>query len=58
MSVIILGIESSCDETSASVVKDGYVISNYIANQTIHQNMVELYRAGFKSTSAEYYSSC
>ena len=37
MSVIILGIESSCDETSASVVKDGYVISNYIANQTIHQ---------------------
>ncbi len=37
MSVIILGIESSCDETSASVVKDGYIVSNYIANQTIHQ---------------------
>lgn len=37
MSVIILGIESSCDETSASIVKDGEVLSNYIANQTIHE---------------------
>ncbi len=37
MSTLILGIESSCDETSAAIVKDGYVLSNYIANQTIHQ---------------------
>ena len=37
MSTIILGIESSCDETSASIVKDGYVLSNYIANQKIHE---------------------
>ena len=34
---IILGIESSCDETSASVCVDGAILSNVIANQTIHQ---------------------
>lgn len=33
---IILGIESSCDETSASVCVDGEILSNVIANQTIH----------------------
>lgn len=36
--VTILGIESSCDETSASVLRDCHVLSNYIANQTIHEN--------------------
>ncbi|TAF45791.1 MAG: tRNA (adenosine(37)-N6)-threonylcarbamoyltransferase complex transferase subunit TsaD [Sphingobacteriales bacterium] len=35
---IILAIESSCDETSASVCIDGKIVSNIIANQTIHQN--------------------
>ncbi|MBC7913420.1 MAG: tRNA (adenosine(37)-N6)-threonylcarbamoyltransferase complex transferase subunit TsaD [Pyrinomonadaceae bacterium] len=34
---IILGIESSCDETSASICKDGEILSNSIANQVIHQ---------------------
>ncbi len=33
---IVLGIESSCDDTSASVCIDGEVVSNIIANQTIH----------------------
>jgi N6-L-threonylcarbamoyladenine synthase len=33
---IILGIESSCDETSASICVDGGILSNVIANQTIH----------------------
>ena len=32
----ILGIESSCDDTSASVIYNGKVISNVIANQEIH----------------------
>ncbi len=32
----VLGIETSCDETSASVVKDGTVLSNIIASQHIH----------------------
>ncbi|HEY0732527.1 MAG TPA: tRNA (adenosine(37)-N6)-threonylcarbamoyltransferase complex transferase subunit TsaD [Chitinophagaceae bacterium] len=33
----ILAIESSCDETSASVCIDGKIMSNYIANQTVHE---------------------
>ena len=34
---VILAIESSCDETSASVCVDGKILSNYIANQTVHE---------------------
>lgn len=34
---VILGIESSCDETSASVCVDGKVINNEIASQAIHE---------------------
>ena len=34
---VILGIESSCDETSASICADGHILSNVIANQTIHE---------------------
>ena len=37
MSVNILGIESSCDDTSASVIKDGVMLSNIIANQKVHE---------------------
>lgn len=33
----ILGIESSCDETSASICIDGKIYSNIIANQTVHE---------------------
>ena len=36
MSVIILAIESSCDDTSAAIIKDGVVLSNCIANQEVH----------------------
>ncbi|MFK7900125.1 MAG: tRNA (adenosine(37)-N6)-threonylcarbamoyltransferase complex transferase subunit TsaD, partial [Cyclobacteriaceae bacterium] len=36
MKNIILAIESSCDETSASVIKNGIVLSNIIASQKIH----------------------
>jgi len=35
-SVTILGIESSCDDTSAAVLRDGILLSNVIANQQIH----------------------
>ncbi len=37
MSTIILGIESSCDDTSAAVVKDGYLLSNIVSNQAVHE---------------------
>jgi N6-L-threonylcarbamoyladenine synthase len=33
---LILGIESSCDETSASVIRDRRVLSNIIATQEVH----------------------
>lgn len=32
-----MAIESSCDETSASVCVDGKIMSNFIANQTVHE---------------------
>ncbi len=38
MSIYILGIESSCDDTSASVIKDRQILSNIIANQDIHKS--------------------
>ena len=34
--MIVLGIETSCDETAASVCKDGKIISNIISRQVIH----------------------
>lgn len=37
MSVIILGIESSCDDTSAAVISDGLLLSNVIASQKVHE---------------------
>lgn len=38
MNVTILGIESSCDDTSAAVIRDGYLLSNLIANQKVHES--------------------
>ncbi len=35
--VYILGIESSCDDTAAAVLHNGKVLSNIIANQSIHE---------------------
>jgi N6-L-threonylcarbamoyladenine synthase len=37
MSPTILAIESSCDETSASVIRSGKVLNNVIASQSVHQ---------------------
>lgn len=34
---IVLGIESSCDDTSASIVADGLMLSNVIASQKVHE---------------------
>jgi N6-L-threonylcarbamoyladenine synthase len=36
MAVTILAIESSCDDTSVAGVRDGFVLSNLIANQDVH----------------------
>jgi N6-L-threonylcarbamoyladenine synthase len=37
LSITILAIESSCDETSAAVCRDGKILSNIIANQEVHK---------------------
>ena len=34
--VYILGIESSCDDTSAAVIRDGILLSNVTASQAVH----------------------
>ena len=38
MADIILGIESSCDDTSAAVIRDGVLLSNVIASQDVHRS--------------------
>ncbi len=35
--IYILGIESSCDDTSASVIKNDEILSNIVANQEVHR---------------------
>ena len=37
MNITILGIESSCDDTSAAVIENGILLSNRIAGQKVHQ---------------------
>jgi N6-L-threonylcarbamoyladenine synthase len=37
MSLLLLAIESSCDETSAAIVRDGKLLNNVIASQSIHR---------------------
>jgi len=37
MDVTILGIESSCDDTSAAVIRNGVMLSNVIAGQKVHE---------------------
>ncbi|MFO7977990.1 MAG: tRNA (adenosine(37)-N6)-threonylcarbamoyltransferase complex transferase subunit TsaD [Bacteroidales bacterium] len=38
MSIYILGIESSCDDTSAAIIKDRKILANIIANQEVHKD--------------------
>lgn len=38
MSITILGIESSCDDTSAAIVRDCVLVSNVIASQKVHES--------------------
>jgi N6-L-threonylcarbamoyladenine synthase len=36
--ITVLGIESSCDDTSAAVLRNGCLLSNLMANQEVHRN--------------------
>lgn len=35
--ITILGIESSCDDTSAAIIRDGVIMSNIVASQKVHE---------------------
>ena len=35
--IIIMGIESSCDDTSAAIIRDGEILSNVVASQKVHE---------------------
>ncbi len=35
--IIILGIESSCDDTSAAIINNGVILSNVVAGQKVHE---------------------
>ena len=37
MDITILGIESSCDDTSAAVIRNGVLLSSVIASQAVHE---------------------
>ncbi|MDD3405345.1 MAG: tRNA (adenosine(37)-N6)-threonylcarbamoyltransferase complex transferase subunit TsaD [Paludibacteraceae bacterium] len=37
MDITILGIESSCDDTSAAIIHNGVLLSNVIASQSVHE---------------------
>jgi len=53
---LVLGIESSCDETSAAIVEDGYrVLANEVASQTLlHAPMGGGARGGLAPASGEH----
>ncbi|MBL4658599.1 MAG: tRNA (adenosine(37)-N6)-threonylcarbamoyltransferase complex transferase subunit TsaD [Flavobacteriales bacterium] len=36
--IIILGIESSCDDTSAAISRNGKILANLVANQEVHSS--------------------
>ena len=40
--LVILGIESSCDDTSAAILRGSKVLSNIVANQSIHEKFFRL----------------
>ncbi len=54
MDTIILGIESSCDDTSAAVIRNGVLLSNVVSSQAVHEAYGGVVRIGIKSTSAKY----
>jgi N6-L-threonylcarbamoyladenine synthase len=73
-SITILAIESSCDDTSASVCVDGKILSNHIANQSVHekyggvvpelasrahlQNIVPVVDAALATANAQHPADC
>lgn len=55
--IIILGIESSCDDTSAAVIRNGVLLSNVTASQAVHEAYGGVVRNWLPCSSAKC-SSC
>jgi len=51
--IYILGIESSCDDTSAAVLKNGVLLSNVTASQEVHKAYGGCSGVGFPCPPAE-----
>ena len=49
--IYILGIESSCDDTSAAVLKNGVLLSNVTASQAVHEYNSSTFFCWFKHYS-------
>jgi N6-L-threonylcarbamoyladenine synthase len=56
--IIILGIESSCDDTSSAVIKNGYLLSNIIANQNVHKAYGGVVPELASRAHSKYHSGC
>ena len=56
MDITILGIESSCDDTSAAVIRNNLLLSNVIASQAVHHKIRRRDpRTGFAGAPAEHH---
>ncbi len=53
MSTIILGIESSCDDTSAAIIVDGVLKSNVIASQKFMEIMGAWFLKGLHARTSK-----
>ena len=53
--IYILGIESSCDDTAASVLCDGKILSNVVANRSRSKLSSQLPKKDQKSTPSKKY---
>ena len=59
MGIYILGIESSCDDTSAAVLEDNKILANVIANQEVHKNYGGVVpELASRAHQQKYYTSC
>ena len=58
MDITILGIESSCDDTSAAVIRNTTLLSNVIASQAVHVKSEASFPKLASRSPAEHYPRC
>ena len=55
MKKYILGIESSCDDTSAAVLENNRLLANVIANQEVHKKYGVAYSDGYANINNHHH---